>query len=171
MKILLIVASVMWGAMTVPQSGPVEAPPLPSDWIVSEIGSEASARQVVNLILGSLFEERHRGRDYVLASQIRKDWLPDQATTKIIRLVESDVRRHLATCGHYWVLSDIRRTSNVVSMKVSEKCGCTFKEYVATFENDVWHLGSPYGARGGGWVEGIGSGCVGPPPGCPCLGR
>jgi hypothetical protein len=169
----LIVTTWLCATLGAAQPPPQLTPsPLTSEGIIAAIGTESDAREVVKLILGKHFEQRNERREFVLASQIRETWLPALTRTSIVRLADADVDRHLATCGRYWVVSDVTRRDNVVSMKVGERCGCSFRDYVATFENHEWHLGPPRATTGGGsWAEGIGSGCVGPPPGCPCFGR
>jgi hypothetical protein len=159
----LILAIVVCAAVAAPLSAPQIEPPLvtTSQGIVTAIGSEADARQVVKLVLGRTFEPYKSLRHYVLASQVREAWLPNRTAIQIGRLAEADIQRHLATCGRYWVLFDITRKDNVVSMKIGLRCGCTVSDYVATFENKEWHLRR----------EGVGCGCGGPPPGCPCFGR
>jgi hypothetical protein len=159
----LILAILVCAAVAAPLSAPQIEPSLvtTSQGIVTAIGSEADARQVVTLLLDNKFEPYKSLRHYVLASQVREQWLPDRTTIQIGRLAEADVQRHLATCGHYWVLFDITRKDNVVSMKIGLRCGCTVSDYVATFENKEWHLRR----------EGDGCGCGGSPPGCPCFGR
>jgi len=160
----LILAILVGAAVAAPLSAPQLEPSLvtTSQGIVTAIGSEADARQVVKLVLDNKFEPYSGLRHYMLASQVRERWLPDRTTIQIVRLAEADVQQHLATCGRYWVLFDITRRDNVVSMKIGLRCGCTVSHYVATFENKEWHLRR----------EGVGCGCgAPPPPGCPCFGR
>jgi hypothetical protein len=160
-------------AATVAMQPPSQVLPHPvtSDRIVAAIGSDADARDVVRLVLADLLAQKSN-REFVLASQISADWLPLLGRVEIVRLEDAAVNQHLATCGRYWVVFDVNRTNNVVSLKVSERCGCSVREYITTFEDGAWHLGPPRAATGkGGWAQGIGSGCVEVPPGCPCLGR
>jgi hypothetical protein len=160
-------------AATVAMQAPSQASPRPvtSDGIVAAIGSDADARHVIQLVLANLLAQRSN-REFVLASQISANWLPSLGRVEIIRLADTAVDRHLAACGRYWVVFDVNRADNVVSLKVSERCGCSVREYVTSFEDGAWHLGPPRAATTrGGWAQGIGSGCVGPPPGCPCFGR
>ena len=77
----------------------VERPPLTSAAIAAAIGSEAGAREVIRLVLGSMFGQQSSGRYFVLATQVREAWLPDTKATEIIRLTDVDVQRHLAACG------------------------------------------------------------------------
>ena len=70
------------------------------------------------------------------------------------------------------IMDGVTKKDNVVSMTVGSRCGCSTRSFLATFENDGWHLGPPRASAGaGGWSGGIGSGCVGRPAGCPCFGR
>ena len=144
--------------------------PVTSDAIVGAIGTDADARDVIQLVLAKLLSQGS-SREFVLASQISARWLPSLSTVEIVRLAETAVDPHLAACGSYWLVFDVKRMDNVVSLKVSQRCGCSVREYVTSFEDGAWHLGPPRATAGGGWTEGIGSGCVGPPPGCPCFGR
>jgi len=144
--------------------------PATSDAIVAAIGDDADARRVIQLVLGDLFAQRS-GREFVLASQIPALWFPPLNRVEIVRLADGDVNRHLAACGRYWVASDVKRTDNVVSLLVGERCGCSGRECLATFEDGAWHLGPPRATTGGGWTLGIACGCAGAPPECPCFGR
>ena len=172
MALELIVASWLCAVAAPQPTLQVGRPPLTSEAIAAAIGSEADAREVVRLVLGSLFGQQSSGRFFVLASQVREAWLPEPTAIEIIRLTDADVQRHLATCGDYWGLFDVTKKDNVVSMTAGSRCGCSTRSFLATFENDGCHLGPPRASAGaGGWIEGIGSGCVGRPPGCPCFGR
>jgi len=77
----------------------VERPLLNSEATVAAIGSEAGAREVVRLVLGSLFRQRSSGRHFVLASQVREACLPEIKVIEITRLTDAEVQRHLATLG------------------------------------------------------------------------
>jgi len=167
----LIVASWMCAVAAPQPTLQAERPPLTTEAIIAAIGREDDAREVVRRVLGSLFQQSS-GRHFVLARQIRETWLPELTVSEIIRLTDADVQEHLASCGDYWSLFDVTRRENVVSMTAGSRCGCSIRSFVVTFENDAWHFGPPGAtARAGRWVEGIGSGCVGRPPGCPCFGR
>jgi hypothetical protein len=159
-------------ATIAPQPPPQLLPrPVTSEAIVAAIGTDADARDVIQLVLSKLLAQGS-SREFVLATQISAHWLPSLSRVEVIRLADTAVDPHLAACGSYWFVFDVKRTDNVVSLKVSQRCGCSVREYVTSFEDGAWHLGPPRAATaGGGWVEGIGSGCVGPPPGCPCFGR
>lgn len=167
---ILIILS--WAATVAVQSpSQLSSPPMTSDAIVAAIGTDADARDVIKLVLAKLLAQGS-SREFVLATQISAHWLPSLSRVETVRLADTAVDAHLAGCGLYWLVSDVKRTDNVVSLKVSQRCGCTTREYVTSFEDGAWHLGPPRAATGsGGWTEGIGSGCVGPPPGCPCFGR
>jgi hypothetical protein len=159
-------------AATVVVQSPSQPSPRPmtSEAIVAAIGTDADARDVIQLVLAKLLAQGSR-REFVLATQISAPWLPSLDRVEIVRLADTAVDPHLAACGFYWFVFDVKRTDNVVSLKVSQRCGCSTREYVTSFEEGAWHLGPPRAATGGGWIEGIGSGCAGPPPGCPCFGR
>jgi hypothetical protein len=161
------------GAATVATQPQAQVAPRPvtSEAIVAAIGNDAGARRVIQLVLGDLFAHSS-GREFVLASQIPALWFPPLIRAEIVRLADADVDRHLAACGRYWVASDVKRTDNVVSLWVSERCGCSGREYLATFEDGAWQLGPPRAGTGSaGWRLGIACGCAGAPPGCPCFGR
>src|SRR3954463_14055479 len=116
MALELIVASWLC-AVAAPQPPlQVERLPLTSEAIAAALGNELDAREVVRLVLGSLFGQQSSGRYFVLASQVREAWLPEPKAIEIIRLTEADVQRHLATCGDYWALSDVTKKDNVVLM-------------------------------------------------------
>lgn len=139
--------------------------PLTSTDLVRLIGNETDARRVVQFVLAAV----SLGRAFVLASQVRQTWLPT-ARPELVRLPDGEVERHLAMCGRYWLLSDVVRHDNVVTMNVTERCGCSLRAFVISLEEGDWHLGPPHDAARR-WSEGIGSGCFGVPPGCPCFGR
>jgi hypothetical protein len=171
-----MIASILFSlgcAVTVAMQSPSQLSPRPvtSDAIVAAIGTDADAGDVLQLVLANLLAQGSR-REFVLATQISAHWLPSLSRVEIVRLADTAVDPHLAACGSYWLVFDVKRTDNVVSLKVSQRCGCSVRAYVTSFEDGAWHLGPPRAATvGGGWIEGIGSGCVGPPPGCPCFGR
>lgn len=169
MELMLLLMTLL--SVTFDQTAPSMSPPAwTSDDIASAIGSEADAQRVIQLVLRDHFEHRS-GREFVLASQVRQNWLP-RMRNELVRLMAADVEPHLAACGRYWALFEVTHVANVVTLKIGERCGCSFRGHMATFEDGDWHLGPPRGAtRGWGWAEGIGSGCVGRPPGCPCFGR
>jgi hypothetical protein len=168
-SILVILSCAAMVAMQPPF--PLSPPPVTSDEIVTAIGSDTDARDVIKLVLANLWSQGS-SREFVLATEISAHWLPPLNRIEIVRLADTAVGPHLAACGSYWLVFDVKRTDNVVSLKVSQRCGCGFRDYVASLEDGAWHLGPPRAATGrGGWVGGIGSGCVAPPPGCPCFGR
>jgi hypothetical protein len=145
--------------------------PMTSEAIVASIGTDADARDVIRLVLAELLAQGSR-REFVPATQISGHWLPTLSRVEIVRLADTTVEPHLAACGSYWFVADVKRTDNVVSLQMSQRCGCTTREYVTSFEDGGWHLGPPRATTaGGGWIGGILSGCAGPPPGCPCFGR
>jgi hypothetical protein len=89
---------------------------------------------------------------FLLASQIRKEWLPVVQGVEFVRLADSDIAGHLSSCGRYWIISQFERTDNVVSMWLDQRCGGTALHYIVSFDGSEWRLGPP-----------------GTPPGCPCL--
>jgi hypothetical protein len=106
----LIIATWVCAAVAAPPSARQIEPLLfTSQGIVTAIGSEADARQVVKLVLGDMLGPYNGLRHYVLASQVREAWLPDRTRNEIARLAEADVQRHLATCGS--LLGSVRHHS------------------------------------------------------------
>jgi hypothetical protein len=142
---------------------------LTSRAIAAEIGSEADARSVVAQVLTHLMIN-HERREFVLASQMRAEWLPPIPGVEFVRLVDAEIVRHISTCGVYWLVDKVERVDNVVSMRLTHRCGGALRDYIVSFEGNAWHLGPPgTGKDGGGWRPGIGSGFGGGrPPGCRC---
>jgi hypothetical protein len=136
--------------------------------ITTRIGTDVDARHVFATILTHAMGH---SREFVLASQIRQAWLPAIPNGEFVRLAESDIPEHLAGCGTYWMIDRVERADNVVSVRLSTRCGCSFRDYMVSFDGNEWRLGPPGTDKAHGWVPGIGSGCFGPPPGCPCFGR
>jgi len=134
------------------------AAPLVSTDIVGIIGSDVDARAVIAQVLA---ETSHLPARVVLASQIRQEWLPVVKDADFVRLPDSEISAFLSGCGRYWIISGLQRTQNVVRLRLELKCGCASREYTATFDGNIWRV------RQGG----VGSGCPGYPPDCPCLGR
>ena len=149
------------------QGSPVRL--LTSNAIRAEIGTDADARRVVALVLNHLMLNHDR-REFFLASQIRTEWLTSIPGVELVRLGDADIVGHISTCGVYWLVDKVERVDNVVSMKLSQRCGGVSRDYIVSFEGNGWHLGPPgTGKDGGGWTPGMGSGFgAGRPPGCRC---
>ena len=142
---------------------------LTSNAIQAEIGTDADARSVVALVSSHVMVN-HERREFFLASQIRTEWLPSIRGVEFVRLADADIVRHISACGVYWLVDKVERVDNVVSIRLSQRCGGTSRDYIVSFEGNDWHLGPPgTGKDGGGWVPGMGSGFGGGhPPGCRC---
>jgi hypothetical protein len=138
--------------------------------ITRVIGSDRDARDVVAAVLTHAMLGWRR--EFFLASQLREEWLPAIPGVEIVRLSETAIVDHLLNCGYYWMINRLERTGDVVTVTLRTKCGCSSRDYIVSFDGRDWRLGPPgTGKDGGGWAPGIGSGCVGPQPGCPCLGQ
>lgn len=147
------------------------APLLTSNDITAKIGTEADARDVFVTIFTHVMGNRSR-REFFLGSQIRKEWLPALKNVEFVRLADTEVAEHLSSCGQYWFINRLERADKVVSVWLNQRCGGTSLDYVVSFDGSEWRLGPPgTGKDGRGWGPGIGSGFVGRPPGCPCVGR
>ena len=149
----------------------VVAPPLTGAAVAAAIGRDTDARAVIAIVLGHAMQPAERSRrEFFLASQIRNEWLPTVQRVEFVRLSDTDIAAHLATCGYYWMIDRVERTNNVVSLRLRQRCGGTSLGYVVSFDGREWRLGPPgTGKDGGGWGPGRGSGFNGRPPGCPCL--
>jgi hypothetical protein len=138
---------------------------LTSNDIKANIGTDADARSVVAQVL-THFMINHERREFFLASQIPAEWLPSISGVEFVRLADAEIVGHTSACGRYWIFSNVERADSVVRMKLSQRCGGTTMDYIASFEGNQWRLGPP---GGGSWVPGVGSGFVGGPPAdCRC---
>src|SRR5262249_15562435 len=147
-------------------TGPARAQPhvisdLTTAQIVAAIGSEGDARRVVTLVIhgaipaGDAIPAGEK-RVFFLARQILAGWMPNPTQIELIRLDDPDVERHLAACGKYWIVGDVKRDGNVVSLMLGQRCGGRGLGYVVSFEDGDWHLGPPgTGRNGRGWGPGI----------------
>ena len=127
--------------------------------ITAVIGSDVDARSVIAQVLA---DTGHQRSTVVLASQIRPEWLPVMKDADFVRLPDTEIRAFLSGCGRYWVITDLQRTQDVVTLQLDLKCGCTSRYYTALFDGNLWRVSS----------NGQGCGCGGPqPPECPCFGR
>jgi hypothetical protein len=142
---------------------------LTSDDIKAEVGTDLDASSVIAQVFTHLMVN-HERREFVLASQIRTDWLPLVPGVEFVRLADAEIVGHISACGRYWLVDKVARVDNVVSMTLNQRCGGTVRDYIVSFEGKEWRLGPPgTGKDGGGWVPGIGSGFLGgPPPACRC---
>jgi hypothetical protein len=136
-------------------------PLLTSADIIAKIGTEADAHHVFVTILTHAMANRSH-REFFLASQIRSKWLPALKGVEFVRLADTEIARHLSSCGQYWFIDRLERADKVISVWLNQRCGGTALYYVVSFDGRQWQLGSG---------PGIASGFAGPPPGCPCLGR
>jgi hypothetical protein len=141
------------------QGGTIPPPPIVD--VVASIGSEADAAAVMRLVLP------HSNREFFLARQIRREWVP-AGSEQLIRLNDAEAVDHLNACGVYWVVSRVERSGDVVTLDLSQRCGGTLLSYTASLERGAWHLGPP-NMNGRGFGPGIGSGFTGRPEGCPCI--
>src|SRR5882724_2087441 len=87
---------------------------LTSNDIKAEIGTDADARSVVAQVLAHLMVN-HEHREFLLASQIPTEWLPSTPGVELVRLADADIAGHIAACGRYWLLEQVKRVDNVVS--------------------------------------------------------
>jgi hypothetical protein len=134
------------------------APLVSSSDIIAIIGSDADARAVIAQVLADTARLRPTA---VLASQIRREWLPEVEGAEVVRLADPEIPAFLHGCGRYWIITKIQRTQNVVRLELSLKCGCSTRGYSAAWDGHLWRVSQ----------NGVGSGCPGYPPDCPCLGR
>ena len=142
------------------------------DGIAATIGSDADARGVISRVFAHLFSSESNARqrkEFLLASQLRPEWLPAMDRVEFVLLTDAQAVTLIAKCGSYWMVSGVKRTeNNVISLQLDHWCAGSVRDYVVSFDGKEWRLGPP-GLNGGGWLPGIGSGFVGgPPPGCSC---
>src|SRR5918999_2546067 len=122
--------------------------------IVGIIGSDVDARAVIAQVLA---EVAHLRATVVLASQIRREWLPVMKGANFVRLPDAEIRPFLSGCGGYWIITNLQRIRNVVRLRLELQCGCTARDYTATFDGSIWRVR----------MNGQGCGCAGPQPDCP----
>ena len=135
------------------------ATPLSSTDIIAIIGSDVDARTVISKVLIDALADR-RGREFVLASQIRSEWLPVVQGVDFVRIPDTEIREFLSSCGSYWIITDLARSRNVVTLLLYRKCSGTSLGYSVSFDGSEWRLRQ----------TGIGSGIPMPQPDCPCVG-
>jgi hypothetical protein len=144
--------------------------PLTIASITTAIGSDADARGIFSLVFAHVFQRGSPRKEFLLSSQLRREWLPAVDRVDFVLLAETEAATLISKCGRYWMVSRVERSGTVVSLRLSERCGGTLLGYVVSLDGREWRLGPPgTGQNGGGWVPGIGSGFAGRPPGCPCL--
>jgi hypothetical protein len=135
-------------------------PALVSTDIIAIIGSDADARTAIGKVLADAMGPYHQ-TEFLLASQIRSEWLPAVQGVKFVLISDSDLSGFLSQCGTYWIITNLKRTQNVVTMVLDLKCGGRALGYSVSFDGKGWE------AR----HTGTGSGIIMPQPDCPCLGR
>ena len=162
-----VLAVVVIAGLIVVQTGTsqavqVNSEPATADQIAAAIGNDADARTIMSMFLKEAFPPSDRPRtEFVLRSQIRKDWLPDSKGVEIVQLSKADATARLATCGSYLVFSVQKQSNGAIRVTRQLKCSASVH-------------GTNFAIRDGQWVAvggGIGSGWIGGPPAeCPrCL--
>jgi hypothetical protein len=136
--------------------------------IVNAIGSDADAGRVMWRVVSHAFANRG-ARHYLLASQVRGEWLPQIEGTNLVLVSDAEATALAGTCETYWILENVSRSNDVVSLHLRHQCAGSGLRYVVSFDGQDWRLGPPGLTPGQGWGPGIGSGVVGgPPPECRC---
>lgn len=82
-------------------------------------------------------------------------------------LSPSDTKRHrtedeaasLSECNLYWMVNRVERSGNAVTVRLSQRCGATTREYLAELDREEWRVE----------LRGVGSGFAERPVGCPCV--
>jgi hypothetical protein len=155
--VVAMCAVLITAARSAAQDQPAD-PLVSSSDIIAIVGSDADARAVIAQVLADTARPRAIA---VLASQIRREWLPEVEGAEIMRLADPEIPAFLHGCGRYWIITRIQRTQNAVRLELSLKCGCSTRVYSASWDGHLWRVSQ----------NGTGSGCPGYPPDCPCLGR
>src|ERR1700733_1510654 len=114
--------------------------PLAVTDITAVIGSDVDARNIVAMVLTNA-TANHARREFLLASQIRIEWLPVVRGVEFVRLADSEIAAHLSGCGVYWFISRLERADNVVSMWLDQRCGGTARHYVMSLDGKDWRFG------------------------------
>ena len=81
--------------------------PLVSTDIIGIIGNDVDARAVIAQVLA---DAAHLRATVVLASQIRREWLPVMRGVDIVRVSDSEIGPFLSGCGRYWIITALQRT-------------------------------------------------------------
>lgn len=147
-----------------------DMPLLTSQDIATRVGSDRDIQGIVAVVFPHAF--RNGSKDvFFRSSQLRDEWLPPVSGVQFHLLTDADIPDHLKNCGLYWEITRVERAGNTVTFELRQKCGCRSLLYVASFDGQRWRLGPADLPSGFGWAPGIGSGCPGPPVGCPCFPR
>jgi hypothetical protein len=72
-----------------------------------------------------------------------------------VLLADTEIAGYLSGCGTYWIIDHVKRADNVVSIRLSEKCGGATLSYPVSVDGSEWRLGPP------GWVRMVAVGCRG----------
>jgi len=59
-------------------------------------------------------------RGYI-SSQVPDEWMPRLSGVEFVRLSQADAVTHLAACGQYWILDQVRRTGDTVSLQLTRR--------------------------------------------------
>lgn len=147
-----------------------DMPLLTSKDIAARVGSERDIQGIVAVVFPHAF--RSSKDVFFRSSQLRREWLPPKSPgVEFHLLADGDVADHVKKCGLYWEITRVERAGNTVTFELRQRCGCSSRLYVASFDGQQWRLGPADLPSGFGWAPGIGSGCPGPPIGCPCFPR
>jgi hypothetical protein len=139
--------------------------PLTAEQIVTVAGSEADAAEVVGFALQStlrILARREDGTIFVLASQLRAEWLSAVPRVRWVRLSDADALAHYERCGRLLLIRSITPSQQEgLKLSVSEgnRCSSTSQDYNVV--RRAGHWGAAAGLLGGGY-GGIHSDC-----GCP----
>jgi hypothetical protein len=143
------------------------ASPLPTaDQIVANAGSEADATDLMRQVLRNFFPVHARsdnGAVYVLASQLRPEWLPDVPQVRWVRLAEQEATTHNEQCGRLLLVQWVRPFSiDRLSLAISGGTKCHSRGAMPSFvrRSGRWEFA-------GGIAGDITGGIVGDGD-CPC---
>jgi len=164
----IAIGVILAAAGLTPRQSPLDTPATRQQ-IAKAIGTDADAGAVIGVVLAHAMAQSHR--EFFLASQIPDKWLPRLSGVEFVRLSQADAVRHLAACGEYWVIEQVRLTGDTVSLQLTHRCGASRLDYVASFDGHEWKLGPPGTDASHGWGPGSGSGYAHLSAECPCLGR
>jgi hypothetical protein len=131
--------------------------------IVSAIGSDADAGRVMWRVFSHAFAYRG-SRHHLLREQVRAAWLPHIEGTELVLVSDAEATALAGRCETYWIIENVRRANEVVSLNLRRQCAGTTLGYIVSFDGQDWRLGPPGLAAGQGWAPGIGSGFYGGPP-------
>jgi hypothetical protein len=159
----IICLALLLGQMPVVQ----EPPPLNAVALTTAIGSAADAQGVLSALLAYEFRTEtyptrsgtavRPRKELFLASQLREEWLPTVEDVEFVRLSDAEAKDLRAQCGTYWIISVLDRSSDTITLILSEKCrGGAHVYRISIAERKV---GMP----------GIASGIVRRDRDCPCM--